>query len=185
MISLRRVTTPNDVRSGDSVDVAEFDIVCRTNVAAIYRFCLTQLRDPMLAEDAASDVFIAALRAWPRIDQHSDLRQWLFRVAKNVVADHYRAVRRRERLSSVLERLHVSSSAPDPGTIAGLRDDVRHVGQAVSQLRRRDRVLLGLRVSGDLTHRDIARVMGMSEEAVRVAIHRALKRIREQLETTE
>jgi RNA polymerase sigma-70 factor (ECF subfamily) len=167
------------------LDIAGFEVVYRANVAAIYRFCLTQLREPMLAEDAASDVFIAALRAWPRIDRHADVRQWLFRVAKNVVADHYRAVRRRERLSSVLGRMRVSSSASDPETIVGLRDDLRLVGQAITRLSRRDRVLLGLRVAGDLPHGDIARVMGMSEAAVRVAIHRALKRIREHVEVAE
>ena len=158
----------------------------RANVAAIYRFCLTQLGEPMLAEDAASDVFIAALRAWPRIDQHGDIRPWLFRVARNVVPDHYRAMRRRERLNAVLGRAFMGSApAPDPEVVAGLRDDVRVVSRALARLSKRDRILLGLRVSSDLPHGDIAKVMGMSEEAVRVAIHRALKRIRNQLEVAE
>ncbi|PZR82307.1 MAG: hypothetical protein DLM65_04120 [Candidatus Aeolococcus gillhamiae] len=165
------------------VDHLEFEAVYRAHGPAVYRFCLTQLREPTLAEDAAADVFAAALRAWHRVDHGAGVKLWLFGIARNVVADHYRAVRRRERLQQLLNRGHRTSARPDPELAVELRDDVRRVGEVIATLRRRDQVLLGLRVASDLSHSDIARVMGMSEESVRVAIHRAVKKIRTKLES--
>ncbi|MBJ7610060.1 MAG: hypothetical protein JF887_11615 [Candidatus Dormibacteraeota bacterium] len=56
------------------------------------------------------------------------------------------------------------------------------MGKSIANLKRRDQVLVGLRISGDLSHAQIARIVGMSEDSVRVAIHRALKRVRQTLE---
>jgi RNA polymerase sigma factor (sigma-70 family) len=164
-------------------DDQDFESVYRAHGAAVYRFCLSQLRELALAEDAAADVFAAALRAWHRVDHGTGVKLWLFGIARNVVADHYRAVRRRERLQQLLNRRHRTSAVPDPEGAVELRDDIRRVGEVVATLRRRDQVLLGLRVASDMSHREIAHVMGMSEEAVRVAIHRAVQKIRMQLES--
>ncbi len=159
----------------------DFEAVYRAQAPAIYRFCLTQLHDPTSAEDAAADVFAAALRAWDRVDPALGVNQWLFRIARNVISDHYRAARRRDRLQSVLWWSRGTGSV-DPEVTVALREDVRRAGDAVRRLKERDRVLVGLRVSGDFSHADIGRIMGMSEESVRVAIHRALKKVRERME---
>ena len=163
----------------------DFEAVYRAHVPAIYRFCLIQMRHPDAAEDATADVFAAAMRAWHRVDDETNVRQWLFRIARNVTIDHYRARRRRERFQRILIHLPRDQASGDPELQVALREDVRRATKAIARLGRRDRLLVGLRVAGDLPHADIARVMGMSEAAVRVAIHRALKRVREDLKDGE
>jgi len=165
-----------------TTDEPDFEAVYRSHAPAVYRFCLSQLRDMALAEDATADVFAAALRAWHRVERPAGVRLWLFGIARHIVANHYRAVRRRDRLHQLLRRRHRTSAVADPEAAVELRDDVRRVGAAIATLKRRDQILLGLRVSSDMSHGDIAQVMGMSEKAVRVAIHRAVKKVRHQLE---
>lgn len=177
------MTSPVLAQGAPAIADLDFEGAYRAHAAAVYRFCLTQLREPAIAEDAAADVFAFALRGWRQVDQASGVKLWLFGIARNVVADHYRAVRRRDRLHQLLRRRHRTIATPDPEGAAELRDEVRRVGEVIATLKRRDQVLLGLRVSSDMSHSDIAHVMGMSEEAVRVAIHRAVKKIRAQLET--
>ncbi|MGH7721542.1 MAG: RNA polymerase sigma factor [Candidatus Dormibacteria bacterium] len=160
----------------------DFEPVYRAQAPAIYRFCLTQLRDPSAAEDAAADVFVSALRSWGRLDPNLGAKGWLFGIARNVVNDHRRAQRRRELLHSLLRRATDTGWGADPQIAMGLRADVLCAGQAIARLKRRDQILVGMRISGDLSHADIARIVGMSEDSVRVAIHRALKRVRETLE---
>lgn len=177
-----------DPALAETVSVAtdlDFEAVYRAQAPSVYRFCLTQLRDVMVAEDAAADVFAAALRAWPPVEHGSGVKVWLFGIARNVVADHYRAARRRERLHQLLNRRHRTTTRPDPEAAVELRDDVRRVGEVIATLKPRDQTLLGLRVASDMSHADVAHVMGMSEEAVRVAIHRAIKKIRTQLESRD
>jgi RNA polymerase sigma-70 factor (ECF subfamily) len=54
----------------------------------------------------------------------------------------------------------------------------------LQQLRRRERELIGLRVAADLSYRDIGAILGISEDAAKVATHRALTRLRAHLEET-
>ncbi len=166
---------------GPASPAVDFEPVYRAQAPAVYRFCLTQLRDPFAAEDAAAEVFVAAWRSWHRVDPALGPQAWLFGIARNVVSDHRRALRRRELLQSVLRSIPTERVA-DPEIALSLREDVLRAGQAIAQLKRRDQVLIGMRISSDLSHADIGRIVGMSENSVRVAIHRALRRVRETLE---
>jgi RNA polymerase sigma-70 factor (ECF subfamily) len=73
----------------------------------------------------------------------------------------------------------------DPERVVEARDDLRRVGELIATLKRRDQILLGLRVASELSHSEIAQVMGMSTQAVRVAIHRSIDKIRKQWESQD
>ncbi|HEY7928222.1 MAG: RNA polymerase sigma factor [Candidatus Dormibacteria bacterium] len=166
---------------GPATPAVDFEPVYRAQASAIYRFCLTQLRDPSAAEDATADVFLAAWRSWHRIDPALGSQGWLFGIARNVVRDQQRARRRRQLLQSLLPRTSAARMS-DPAVALGLREDALQAGRAIAQLTQRDQLLVGMRISSDLSHAEIGRIVGMSENSVRVAIHRALRRVRETLE---
>jgi len=70
------------------------------------------------------------------------------------------------------------SAAGNVGTLADHRADIKRVTTALAGLGDRERQLIGLRVAGDLTYREIADVLGTSEAAAKVATHRALTKLR-------
>ena len=126
------------------------------------------------AEDITSDVFERALRYRASYDpKRGEPMAWLIGIARRCVngaaADPHRA------LASVEERAAPGDLADDAVRRLSLAD-------AMSQLSERDRDLIALRYGGDLTGRQIGAILDMSANAVDVAMHRAVERLRQALD---
>lgn len=167
----------------DEGDGVRFEDVYARWVGPLYRFCLSQLRDPAAAEDVTAEVFASALAAYERVSPDGGVAPWLFRIARNAVVDEHRRRHRGLRLLTALRRR--DPRAADPGDTVALRDEAWRAGEAIARLRPRDRELVGLRVAGQLSYAEIAAVTGMSETAAKVATHRALVTVRRALRDGE
>jgi RNA polymerase sigma-70 factor (ECF subfamily) len=143
----------------------------------VYRFCLSQVGDPTLAEDIAAETFKSAFAAYERIQPDPEgLQAWLFRIARNAVIDHKRS---QFRWLGLLNRLGADTKrSTDVESNAELREEVRQAFGALRRLGKRDRTLVSLRVGGELSYADIAQIVGLSEEAAGMATRRALDRLR-------
>jgi RNA polymerase sigma factor (sigma-70 family) len=120
------------------------------------------------AEDCFQETFLAALRAYPRLRDGSNLRGWLFRIATNKAMDHWRASRRRP---VPLETL------PEPPTLE--RSDGRpELWRAVGELPPLQRAAVIHRYVLDLTYADVAEALGCSEEAARANAYEGRKKLR-------
>jgi RNA polymerase sigma factor (sigma-70 family) len=127
------------------------------------------------ADDAFQETFISALRAYPRLRRNSNLRAWVLTIAHNKALDVHRARARRPLpVAEVGDRPDPASVAA-PGAAAG-----DHWG-CVRALPPRQREVLTLRYAADLTHAEIARALGCSEEAARRAAADGLKALRKEL----
>jgi RNA polymerase sigma-70 factor, ECF subfamily len=154
---------------------SDFEVVYREHADGIYRFCLAQLGDPAAAEDCAAEAFAAALAAIRRVgNAPADVAPWMFRIARNTSIDWIRRERVRGRF---LGRRHDAETA-DVETVAEIRSELQAALRAISHLGKRDRVLVGLRAAAGLTYAEIASVLGMKENAARMATTRALTRVR-------
>lgn len=163
-----------------AAEAASFEDVYAAWVGPVYRYCLSQLRDPAVAEDVSAEVFASALVAYERTRPGEGAGMWLFRIARNAVVDEHRRRARRGRLVLRLGgRRH--EPHPDPVDTVALRDEASRAGEAIARLRPRDRELVGLRVAGQLSYAEIGEVMGISETAAKVATHRALTTVRRAL----
>jgi RNA polymerase sigma-70 factor (ECF subfamily) len=160
--------------------VTPFDEVYRDHADAVYRFCVSQLRDPDTAEDLTGDVFAAAFAAYSRVrPDPAGLRTWLFRIARNAVIDQYRREGRRR---SLIARIGRDREFPDSvEDNVEQRFDLRSICTAMEGLRERDRQLVGLRIAGGLSYAELGAVVGMREGAAKTATHRALERVRARL----
>lgn len=175
-----RTPTSGDVVTGPTAD-ERFQSIFEAHSADIQRYCYRRLLDTDEADDAAADVFLVL---WRRLDvcpAGGAARLWLFGVARNVVRDHQRHRRRAARL-----KLRLREGAPGayddvPAAVAVRRDEQREVGAALARLSERDREVLRLKLWEQLSHKEIARVLGISAHAVDMRTHRALERIAEAL----
>jgi RNA polymerase sigma factor (sigma-70 family) len=123
------------------------------------------------ADDVFQETFISALRAYPRLRDESNLRAWILTIARRKAIDSVRARNRRATPSDALpEQPAPASPTPEP-----------EVWEAVGDLPPRMRAAVWLRYAGDLTHRDIARVMDSSEDAVRKSVSDGLRKLKESL----
>jgi len=132
---------------------------------------LTALVGPSDADDAFQETFVAALRAYPRLRDDSNLRAWVLTIARRKAIDMARARNRRALPSDDLPEV---ATPPRP-------DKQPELWQAVGGLPERQRAAVFLRFAGDLPHRDIAAVMEASEDAVRKNVSDGLKKLKETL----
>jgi RNA polymerase sigma factor (sigma-70 family) len=122
------------------------------------------------AEDCFQEAFLAALRAYPDLEDAGNLRGWLLTIAQRKAIDHHRANGRRP--------VPVAEVAEAP-VVDALRDD--GLWAAVAALPPKQRAAVALRYGSDLPHSEIAAALGCSPEAARRSLHEGIKRLREEL----
>ena len=164
-------------------DPARFEALYRKYVAQVYSFALYELRDRHEAEDVTERTFMLALsglssfeeRADPADGDASTFRIWLFRIARNAVANQKRSARRRP-----VAPLEAAAGLADPFDVshaAAVRDEARVAWEAVGRLPDDRRRAIVLRFVEEMSAAEIAGVLGRTEGAVRVLLHRALRSV--------
>jgi len=166
------------------VDPARFEALYRKYLAQVYNYAYYELADHHEAEDASERTFVAALTNLHRFEDRarpadgegaSTFRVWLFRIARNVVADRHRARHRRPETP-----LETAETLPGDTDLVGdvvRREEASVAWQAVARLPGDRRRAVVLRFVHELSTAEIAGILGRSEGAVRVLIHRALRSV--------
>jgi RNA polymerase sigma-70 factor (ECF subfamily) len=145
----------------------------------IYRFVRARVRDDGVAEDITAEVFLSALRHIKGYqDQGRPFSCWLYRIAVNAVASHYR--HKRSPLS-LDEHLGLVSPLLDPLDEVVGRERIRTVWEAVDRLPAQQRAAMILKFSEDMTMEDVGAVLGKSQAAAKLLIYRAMQRLRREL----
>ncbi len=175
-------TAPAGTHSGDALlaeaaktDPGAFGELYERYYARVYRYVYHRLGNAPDAEDVTALVFMKALEAMPTYQStRSSFAPWLFRIARNAVIDHYR----RGRKHSPLDEVELHSTDADPALDvlnaerrAELRDLVEHLSDD-----QRDVVLM--RYSADLSFPEIATTLNKNEPAVRMLLHRGLRKLK-------
>jgi RNA polymerase sigma-70 factor (ECF subfamily) len=163
-------------RQGKNAD-PRFETLYDECFRGVYRYVFARVQDTATAEDLTADVFFKAWRKWPpRKLNDGAPKAWLFRIARNLVVDHYRAEGRRPAVG--LDEVEVHDRRPNPGGDDHL--DVLTVRVALASLSARDQNVLSLRLAG-LSNKEIASVLKIDKGAAGMACLRALKRLRKKV----
>ena len=133
------------------------------------------------AEDVVAETFLTAWRRLDEIPCGSGARPWLYGVARNALANQHRGERRRGRLR---DRLN-AEPRPSARQRAGANDELASVAAAFARLREDDRELLALVAWEELDPGEIATVLGCSRNAARIRLHRARRRLANELRRKE
>jgi RNA polymerase sigma-70 factor (ECF subfamily) len=167
--------------------MAAFDAIVETYSARIHTLLLRLLRDREEAEDLAQEAFVRAYRGLASYDRTRSLRNWLYAIATNVGLNGLRTRYRRLPSMSTLEL------DPDlPRTdMVDPRQDVRRdamnaelrerLAAVLDRLPPRSAALVHLHYREGLSIAEAADMLGMTEGAAKVALHRARKNLREWL----
>jgi RNA polymerase sigma-70 factor (ECF subfamily) len=156
------------------IDPGSFGQLYDHYVDRIYAYCYRRLQSREAAEDATSDTFVKAMAAIAGFrPEAGSFRAWLFTIAHRVVIDAWRGSRPHASLDGIGE---IPELAAGPEHLAIAREATRDVYALVALLPEDQATVVHLRLAG-LTDREIAEVLGRSHGAIRIAQHRANKRL--------
>jgi RNA polymerase sigma-70 factor, ECF subfamily len=145
-------------------------------IRRVYAYVAYRVGDGVEAEDITSETFERALRYRESYDPRKGTpATWLLGIATRCVTDAATRRAREVLVSELPER-----AGTDEATETAIRLDL---AVAVARLPERDRELVALRYGADLRAREIAELLGTKTGAVEVALHRALERLKLELDT--
>lgn len=160
-----------------SAKLPPFQVLLDRYADDVYRFLVATAGLPD-AEDCFQETFLAALRAYPRLRDASNLRAWLFTIAHRKVIDAHRDGARAPLPAG--DRVEVVAAGRDGDLPRGAGELVMvDLWDAVRELPQKQRLAVAHRFVNDLAYRDVGRLMGTTEEAARRNVHEALKTLRE------
>jgi len=149
----------------------------------IYRYVHYKVSDPQASEDLTSEVFLRVLEALKKGKMWKTTPDaWIFGIARNVVADHYRKTSRRSEVA-LDERL----AMPDEQSLTQrviVAEEHEELAQAISRLTDEQRDVVLLRFMEGLSTNDVAEIMGKKPGAIKGLQHRALRALAEAMGRT-
>jgi RNA polymerase sigma-70 factor (ECF subfamily) len=154
-----------------------FDRLVERYQRDVYRLCYRYVNNHQDANDMAQEVFLKAYRAISKFRGDSAFSTWLYRIAVNTCLN-FRSARRvpQEELSE-----HLADGRA--GVADRIQADERsaQVRKAVSRLPEKQRATLILKIYHDLTHEEVARILGASVGTVKANLFHALGNLRKLL----
>ena len=135
-----------------------FDVLVERYQRDVYRLCYRYVNNHHDASDLAQDVFLKAYRAIGRFRGDSAFSTWLYRIAVNTCLN-FRSAKR-----MVQEELSESLADPAAPALQTMeeREQARQIREAVTRLPDRQRATLILKIYHELTHEEVAGILGSS-----------------------
>jgi RNA polymerase sigma-70 factor (ECF subfamily) len=182
---------PELVRAVQRGEPGAMDALIRATYAGVYALCKRLLGDPSDAADATQEVYLRVMRSVLGFRAESSFGTWLHRVTVNVCAT---ALRRRgdvrargqvagPRAFAAPDSDDLLASSDDTESRVSERDEARRVAAAIAGLPEDARAVVLLRDVEGLSTKEAAAVLGISENTVKVRLHRAHARLRELVST--
>ncbi|MDQ1488086.1 MAG: hypothetical protein QOJ23_600 [Actinomycetota bacterium] len=154
-----------------------FEEVVAQHSPAVMRVCRALL-GPVEADDAWSETFLAALRAYPDLRPESNIRGWLVTIAHRKAIDHIRARKRApEPADDLSERLPAGGGGPEP--------DDTELHSALAALPFKQRGAVVYRYLADLPYAEVAALLECSEAAARRNAADGIARLRRDYQKDE
>ncbi|MDY7101095.1 MAG: RNA polymerase sigma factor [Actinomycetota bacterium] len=166
-------------------DSEAFAQLYRHYLPKIHAFAYRRSRSREVAEDITAATFEKAYRQLQKFEwKAGGFGPWLYRIASNELADHYRRVGRAksDRGQKAMGALHTAYSEDDVEHVEGGEEDREVVLAAMTKLNPRYQEAISLRYLAGLSHEDAAEAMGSSKPVMAVTLSRALKALKKEID---
>ena len=153
-----------------------FGELVRRYAGLVYSVAKRRLANVTLAEDITQMVFIRLAKAPPALKTPDELAAWLHRITVNVTIDTWRSETRRQAREQQAATMESGTSET-----TGWEEVSPKLDEALNELNDEDRRALLLRFFGQKTMREVGGVLGVSEDAAKMRVSRAVERLRTRL----
>lgn len=157
------------------MDSKAFGDLYDAHVGQVYRYLYYRTHHRETAQDLTSQTFLKALDRSASFDaERGTFQAWIYRIAHNVLVDHFRAARETVDIDDIWDL----RSDHDVNRDAETRERVETLRPYLQALPKEQRELILLRLWDGLSHAEIAAVTGKSEAACKMGYSRAIARLR-------
>ena len=159
-----------------------FDLIVERHRRSVYQLCYRFVGNHEDASDLSQDVFLRAYRGLQRFKGQASLATWLYRIAVNVSLNRVSARPPLTRASDPVEDLQFVDERQESASDRLLRQErSQRVRQAIAKLPRKQRLTLVLRMFHEMSHQEIAEVLGSSVGAVKANFFHAMNNLKRML----
>jgi RNA polymerase sigma-70 factor (ECF subfamily) len=159
-----------------------FDLVVERHRRAVYQLCWRFVGNHEDASDLSQDIFIRAYKGLRSFRGQSSLATWLYRIGVNVCLSRVSAKAPLEKMTEAIDdRQYVDTRSESPSERLLKEERGARVRAAIAELPRKQRATLILRMYHEMSHQEIADVLGSSVGAVKANFFHALGNLRRQL----
>ncbi len=151
----------------------------KENAALVYHFLLSKCRDPAMAEDLTQETFLRAIKYIDSYNGSCKISVWLCQIAKHLLYRHW--AKRREDVPLEENDWMISDGTEVERQVLA-REELLDVLGRLHRLPVNMREVMYLRISGDLSFREIGEIMGKSENWARVNFFRAKEQLKNKSE---
>jgi RNA polymerase sigma-70 factor (ECF subfamily) len=161
------------IRRAKEYDPAAFAEIYERYYQSIFNYIYYRVSDPTIAEDLCSEVFLKAMEAIQSFTfQGVPFSAWLYRIAANLVIDHYRRQPPQPNVS--LEDSRPPVAEDNPGVALEERFTHQELWRALRKLTADQQQVIILKFVEGLSNSEVAQILGKTEGAVKSLQHRAL-----------
>ena len=160
-----------------------FDVIVQRHRRPVYQVCYRYVGNHEDASDVAQEVFLRAYRALRGFKGDASIGTWLYRIAVNACLNRLAA--RHPAADSIESSVAIADRAPDPASRLLQQEQSARVRAAIARLPGKQRTTLILRVYQELSHQEIASIVGSSVGAVKANFFHALRNLKKILEQDE
>ena len=146
----------------------------------LYATILRMTRNPQTAQDFVQEAFIKIYEQLPKYDGKGSFKSWLYRVAINFCIDEFRKKSYQMKQAELLDDQLVNESHPE--VIFLKKEQSRQLEKLIATLPELERMILLLRYVNELSYTDIADLLHIPLSDVRNKLHRAKKKMRNQVQ---
>ena len=146
----------------------------------MFRYAFSIVGNRFEAEDVVQE---AMIKIWKRMDKFSQIdnkEAWVITIVRNLAIDKIRA-KKKKQTSDINDYFHISDNAPSPDIKLEQKDAVRKVAEIMNTLQETQREIITLRDIEGYTYQEIADIMDLKVDQVKVYLFRARKILREKL----
>jgi RNA polymerase sigma-70 factor (ECF subfamily) len=156
-----------------------FDLIVERHRRTVYQLCYRFVGNHEDASDLSQDVFLRAYRGLAKFRGNSSLSTWLYRISVNLCLN--RVAKKTSSIETIDDQQHIDTRTESPSDRVLREERGAAVRKAIAGLPPKQRTTLILRMYHELSHEEIASVLGSSVGAVKANFSHALGNLRKQL----
>ena len=177
-VILNREKTVADSNIAQQAGISGFTAIYEEHMAYVFRYINYRVGNRNEAEDLTSVVFEKALAAFDRYDSRKAAPQtWLLTIARNTVTDHLRKSSKRKTMP-LDDVVGIESADPSPPEATERQEEYEKLQLCLAVLPQREQEIISLKFGAELNNRQIATVIGLSENNVGTILFRTIGKLR-------